>query len=221
VLTGIADRVDGYVHDGKLYLRVVDYKTGRKSFDLSDVWYGLGMQMLLYLFALQRSGETRYHQEIVPAGVLYIPARDVLLSASSSLAPEEILKQKAKKRQRSGLLLADDAILQAMERGETPEYLPVTIRGGNYSGSALATAEQLGALSRHIDETLREMAKELRAGSVVADPWYRSQTESACNLCDYAGACHFDAEDDCIRYVSRLQPRQVWELIQGGKEERE
>ncbi len=221
VLTGIADRVDGYVHDGKLYLRVVDYKTGRKSFDLSDVWYGLGMQMLLYLFALQRSGETRYHQEIVPAGVLYIPARDVLLSASSSLAPEEILKQKAKKRQRSGLLLADDAILQAMEHGETPEYLPVTIRGGNYSGSALATAEQLGALSRHIDETLREMAKELRAGSVVADPWYRSQTESACNLCDYAGACHFDAEDDCIRYVSRLQPRQVWELIQGGKEERE
>ena len=89
---------------------------------------------------------------------------------------------------------------------------------GNYSGDALASAEQLGILSRHIDETLREMAKELRAGSVAADPWYRSQTETACSFCDYAGACHFDAEDDCIRYVSRLKPQQVWELMQSRKE---
>lgn len=55
-LTGIADRVDGWLHDGRLYLRVVDYKTGKKSFSLSDVWYGMGLQMLLYLFALGRDG---------------------------------------------------------------------------------------------------------------------------------------------------------------------
>ena len=218
VLTGIADRVDGWLHDGKLYLRVVDYKTGRKAFSLSDVWYGLGMQMLLYLFALERNGQARYQQEIVPAGVLYVPARDVLLSASAALSPEEIVAQKAKKKRRSGLLLADDAILRAMEHGETPEYLPVSIRGGAYSGEHLASAEQFGALARHIDETLRDMAKELRAGSVAADPWYRSQTDNACSLCDYAGACHFDEEQDSIRYMTRLRPQQVWEMLQKGKE---
>ena len=218
VLTGVADRVDGWIHDGRLYLRVVDYKTGKKSFSLSDVWHGLGMQMLLYLFALQRSGASRYHQEVVPAGVLYVPARDTLLPAAVPRPPEKLLAEKARKKRRSGLLLADDAVLRAMERDEAPEYLPVTFRNGNYSGEALASAEQLGILSRHIDETLREMAKELRAGSVAADPWYRSQTETACSFCDYAGACHFDAEDDCIRYVSRLKPQQVWELMQSRKE---
>ena len=218
VLTGVADRVDGWLHDGRLYLRVVDYKTGKKSFSLSDVWYGLGMQMLLYLFALQRSGQARYQQEIVPAGVLYVPARDVLLSASAALPPEQIIAQKAKEKRRSGLLLSDDAMLRAMERGETPEYLPVSIRGGAYGGDALASAEQLGILSRHIDATLRDMAKELRAGSVAADPWYRSQTDTACSLCDYAGACHFDDEQDHIRYMTRLRPQQVWELLQGGRE---
>ena len=219
VLTGIADRVDGWVHDGRLYLRVVDYKTGKKSFSLSDVWYGLGMQMLLYLFALQREGEARYGQEIVPAGVLYVPARDVLLSSSAALAPEQILAEKAKAKRRSGLLLRDDAILQAMERGETPQYLPVTIRGGAYSGEALADAEQLGALSRHIDETLRALAKELRGGSMAADPWFRSQTDTACRFCDYAGACHFDDSNDHIRYITRLRPQEVWDKLDGGEEE--
>ena len=216
-LTGVADRVDGWVHDGKLYLRVVDYKTGKKAFSLSDVWYGLGMQMLLYLFALQRSGEARYGQEIVPAGVLYVPARSVLLSSSAALSPEEILAEKAKATRRSGLLLNDAEILQAMEHG-TPQYLPVTFRGGEYSGDALASAEQLGVLSRHIDETLKAMAKELRAGSLIADPWYRSQTDTACRYCDYAGACHFDDENDPIRYVTRLRPQEAWALMRAEKE---
>ncbi|MFR6184375.1 MAG: PD-(D/E)XK nuclease family protein [Lawsonibacter sp.] len=55
-VTGFVDRVDGWVHDGRLYLRVVDYKTGKKSFDLTEVWNGLGLQMLLYLFALEDRG---------------------------------------------------------------------------------------------------------------------------------------------------------------------
>ena len=219
ILTGIADRVDGFVRDGKLFVRVVDYKTGVKSFSLSDVWYGLGLQMLLYLFALQRRGAVRYKQEIVPAGVLYVPARDVLLSASGPLSPEEILAEKAKARRRSGLLLEDADVLAAMERGETPLYLPVSFKNGVYSGDALASAEQLGQLARHIDETLRALAKELRAGAMAADPWYRSQTESACTFCDYAAACHFNEHDDRIRYVTKLKPEQIWEKMAAKEEE--
>ena len=224
VLTGVADRVDGYVHEGKLYLRVVDYKTGKKAFSLSDVWYGLGLQMLLYLFALERNGADRYRalgaNQVVPAGVLYVPARDVLVSAAAPLTAEEILAEKAKALRRSGLLLDDAEVLQAMEHGDAPRYLPVRFKDGDYSGEALASAEQLGRLSRHIDETLRAMAKELRAGSVEADPWYRSQTDTACRFCDYAGACHFNEKDDRIRYMTKLRPAQVWELMtKQGKEE--
>ena len=106
-----------------------------------------------------------------------------------------------------------------MERGDAPLYLPVSFKGGVYSGDALASAEQLGQLSRHIDETLKEMAKELKSGSVKADPWYRSQTDTACILCDYAGACHFNAEDDRIRYVTKLKPGQIWEKMDAKEEE--
>ncbi|MGN1001237.1 MAG: PD-(D/E)XK nuclease family protein [Oscillospiraceae bacterium] len=217
VLTGIADRVDGWLHEGKLYVRVVDYKTGVKKFSLSDVWYGMGLQMLLYLFALERTGQARYGHEIVPAGVLYVPARDVLVSAKAGLSTEEILAEKAKARRRSGLVLDNEQVLQAMEHGETPQYIPVSFKGGAYSGDSLASLERLGELSRHIDGTLRALAGELRSGCIAADPYFRTQTENACRFCDYAGACHFDEGSDRIRYMTRLGSAQVWELLEKKK----
>lgn len=216
VLTGIADRVDGWLHEGKLYVRVVDYKTGVKKFSLSDVWYGMGLQMLLYLFALQRSGKERYGHEIVPAGVMYVPARDVLVSAKAGMSAEEIVAEKLKQRRRSGLVLDDEAVLQAMEKGGETYYIPVSIKNGQYSGDALASAQRLGLLSRHIDETLRALAGELHSGCIAADPYFRTQTENACRFCDYAGACHFGAGDDKIRYQSRLGTDEVWARLEEG-----
>lgn len=217
-LTGIADRVDGWVHDGKLYLRVVDYKTGRKKFDLSDVWYGMGLQMLLYLFALEKNGRDIYGMDIVPAGVLYVPARDALLPSSVRLAPEEAEKKRAAEKKRSGLILAQPEVIEAMEHGDAPRYIPVKFRGGAPSGDALATAEDFGVVARHIDETLRGMARELRNGSIAADPYYRSQQENACVNCDYFDVCHF-SDGECgesINYMPRLKKDEVLGLMRGG-----
>ncbi len=70
---GKIDRVDLMDRDGVRYLRVVDYKTGKKEFRLSDIVYGMNMQMLIYLAALCENGGKRYG-EFQPAGVLYMPA---------------------------------------------------------------------------------------------------------------------------------------------------
>ncbi|MBR5491345.1 MAG: PD-(D/E)XK nuclease family protein [Oscillospiraceae bacterium] len=218
MLTGIADRIDGWYHDGKLYVRVVDYKTGRKKFNLSDVWYGMGLQMLLYLFALSRNGESRYGAEIVPAGVMYVPARDVLVSADADISDEAILTEKLKGLRRSGLVLDEEAVLKAMEHGDEPVYIPVTIKKGEYTGDGLASAEQLGLLSRHIDATLRDMAKEMHSGCISADPYYRSSSENACRYCDYASACHFGGEEDGYRYLDKIKAADFWAKLQEGEE---
>ena len=75
-ISGFVDRVDGWEHNGRLYVRVMDYKTGHKSFDLTDVWHGLNLQMLLYLFTLEEKGMPGVDRPVVPAGVLYLPARE-------------------------------------------------------------------------------------------------------------------------------------------------
>ncbi|MDD6158941.1 MAG: PD-(D/E)XK nuclease family protein [bacterium] len=216
VLTGQVDRVDGWEKDGKLYIRVTDYKTGRREFSLSDVWYGMNLQMLLYLFALQREGERRYGKPVEPAGVLYVPARDEIIRAPAMLTDQEILAEKAKKLRRSGLLLDEEAVLRAMEKGgEGFRYLPLKLnKDKEIAGDALASAEQLGQLSGYIAELLQEMAGELRRGSIQADPWYRSSSEGACVYCSYFDACRFDETRDKPRYKTNLKAPEFWKKLE-------
>lgn len=217
-VTGIADRVDGWVRDGRLYLRVVDYKTGRKSFSLSDVWHGMGLQMLLYLFTLQKNGRSLYDREAVPAGVLYVPARDDILSAPSDMTDEELAEKRAAGLRRSGLILDDPEILRAMEGGDSPRRLPVKWKDGAPSGEALASAERLGLLSRHIDDTLFALAEGLRRGDIAANPYYKGPQDHACQYCEYAAACRFsEGEDgDRRRYLKKYGPDEVWGMLEGG-----
>ena len=217
-INGIADRVDGCFRDGKLFLRIIDYKTGKKSFSFSDIWYGMGMQMLLYLFALEQEGEKRYGAEIVPAGVLYVPARDTLISASGDLTDEELEAAKNKNRKRSGLILDDPAIIRAMENSENPEYIPVSVKkDGSYSAESLASTEQFRALQDHMDKRLLELSGNLTGGRIEASPYYRGEQDNACLYCPYGAVCRFDEKNDKIRYLSKLKPTEFWSRLEEGK----
>ena len=217
-LTGIADRVDGWLHEGRLYLRVVDYKTGKKKFSMSDIWYGMGLQMLLYLFALEQGGDRLYGKEIVPAGVMYVPARNAMLSVQRDMAEDEAETERLGALRRSGLVLDDEALIEAWEQGEDKRFIPVRFDGRS-KGEGLASLERLGLLSRRIKKTLADMARELHAGSIAADPYYRSQQENACALCDFYDACHFvhGENGESCRFVPKLKSEEVWARLEGGE----
>ena len=213
-ISGKVDRVDGWEKDGKLYLRVVDYKTGRKSFDLAEVRMGLDIQMLLYLFTLQREGEGFFGKPIEPAGVLYFPARDEILAAERSVGPEELAALRAKALRRTGLLLREPEVLRAMEHEalEKPVYLPLRVdRTGNLSG-AVASAQQLGQLARYVDRLLGRIAREIRQGNIDADPVCRGPEDSACRYCPWAGACQFEdgRGRDRRNYLRVVKPEDFW-----------
>ncbi len=214
---GKVDRVDGWVKDGKLYLRVVDYKSGKKAFDLSAVKLGLDIQMLLYLFTLQKEGKAYFGRDIEPAGVLYLPARDEILAAERNITPEKLQSEREKQLRRSGLLLAEPAVLEAMEHESLrePHFLPVRVsRDGSLSGS-LASAAQLGKLGAYVDRLLREIAREVRRGNIDADPCCHSEEDSFCRYCDWAGACHFqDGRDrDHLHYILPVKPEEFWSML--------
>lgn len=217
---GKVDRVDGWIRDGKLYLRVVDYKSGKKKFDLANVRMGLDIQMLLYLFALGKEGKAYFGREIEPAGVLYLPARDEILSMERNVTPEALEKEREKTLKRSGLLLSDPQVLQAMEHEALtePHYLPLRVnRTGDLSGS-IASAAQLGRLGNYVDNLLRQISGELRSGNIDADPCCRSEEDTQCRYCDWAAACHFrDGQDrDHLRYILPVKPEEFWEELEKG-----
>lgn len=216
---GKVDRVDGWVKDGKLYLRVVDYKSGKKAFDLSAVKMGLDIQMLLYLFTLQKEGKDHFGHEIEPAGVLYLPARDEIMSMERNILPEKLASERQKQLKRSGLLLAEPAVLEAMEHDSLrePHYLPLRVsRDGSLSGS-IASAAQLGKLGKYVEKLLHQIAAEVRQGNIDADPCCHSEDDSFCQYCDWADACHFqDGRDgDHLRYILPVKPEEFWGMLDG------
>ena len=218
-VTGFVDRVDGYVHDGKLYLRVVDYKTGRKSFDLTEVWNGLGLQMLLYLFTLEDRGQALYGLPVEGAGVLYLPAREAVVRGSRTMSGADWRKAVDRELTRSGLVLDDPLVLDAMESpGEGGyRFLPLRVSRttGAVTGEALASAEQLGKLGRHIQRVLEDICRELAQGNIAADPFWRGPDKNACCFCDYAAACHFEPGrgGDCKRWLPGLSAAEFWEQM--------
>ena len=198
---------------------MVDYKTGHKEFSLSEVVNGMNLQMLLYLFTLSDGGEKRYGREIVPAGVMYVPARSPMLSAEGRMKPEEIQAERSKELKRSGLLLDDASMQEAWEHGNEKRYIPIKFRYNKPTEDSIATLERLGLLDRHIRRQLRAMAKELRSGSITADPFFRSQSDNACLHCDYASACRF-AEGrggEKSRYLPKYSPEKVWAMMEEGE----
>lgn len=215
-VNGKVDRVDGWVHDGKLYVKVVDYKTGRKEFSLADVLNGIGLQMLIYLFVLQKKGKIRYDMDIVPAGVLYMPARQVILSMDRGATDSEIEKERAKKLVRRGILLDDGDVIEALEHGKAPKFIPVKFsKDGEITGDSVITAERFGALSRHVDRVLLDMAKELRTGEIDADPYFKGTVDNACSYCDYFEVCRFgEDKSDRRRFISRLKKAEIWDMIE-------
>jgi len=214
---GFIDRVDGYEQEGKLYLRVIDYKTRKNaySFDLSDILYGRDMQMLIYLFALEKYGSSLYGKEIEPAGVLYVPARDVILNASRSATEAEIEKQRSDDMRRSGLILDKPEVIEAMENSPDKEYLPIkTSKDGSLTGSSLLSSDQFALLSEHVKYMIENAGSNISNGDIKCRPYYKNDNENACNYCDYHTVCGFDEElGDKHRITEKMNTEEIWKHL--------
>ena len=223
-VSGKVDRVDGWLHDGKLYLRVVDYKTGKKSFDLTDIRYGLGIQMLLYLFTLEREGQAYFGYPIVPCGVLYQPARSVILRQNRNISDEKLKAALESELRRTGLVLGEPEVLRAMEHSalETPCYLPISVKKDGTLSGDIATAAQLGHLGRYVDRLLHQIAGEIAHGNIDADPYARGPQDSACTYCAFASACYFDESRDKRRQLHKTDSGEFWDMLEkeNGEEAR-
>jgi len=214
-LRGFVDRVDIWRGNGQNYFRVVDYKTGKKDFDYCDVFNGVGLQMLLYLFALERGGEEVVGTHPVAAGVQYFPARAPLITADGKMTDEEATQARQKEWKRRGLLLRDEGVLAAMEPGEKPTRLCCTRKKDGTLSGDLADRQQLRQLETYLFRLLRNMVDEIASGCVEPNPYTRGTSHNACSFCPYGAVCHQQTVENRRNYKAMTAER-FWEEI--GKE---
>ena len=214
ILRGFIDRMDIWSSGGSTYYRVVDYKTGKKDFDYCVVFNGVGLQMLLYMFALRNSGEESLGDRPVAAGVQYFPARVPYLSSDGKLDEEESRKLRSREWKRRGLLLNDEQVLQAMEPGEPSRMCYSVKKDGTLSGD-LADREQLKMLEGYVFRTLGKMVEDIASGNVTPNPYTRGNSHSACAFCPYGPVCHKETVEGRRNYKTMTAQR-FWEEV--GKE---
>ncbi len=220
ILEGVVDRVDLYTDKrGRTYLRVVDYKTGHKEFDYTDILSGVGLQMLIYLFALTKSSEHFYHTAAEPAGVMYFPARWDAQFFSSRPTEEEVTNERRKSLKRKGLLLEDDDVLWAMEPQQNPRFLSFKyVQKSDSRTGKLASAEQIRLLEGFVKNTLCRMTDEIYRGRLAPEPYWRGDYNNACKYCEYKQVCHIDSGEVELRKRKSVDADRFWSEI--GKEER-
>ncbi|MBR5444954.1 MAG: PD-(D/E)XK nuclease family protein, partial [Clostridia bacterium] len=201
-LSGIIDRVDRYTaSDGQEYVRVVDYKTGSRTFSLKEVRQGLHVQLLLYLFALWQGGipgkgaseATKLlpgTTQLLPAGAVYFQVRPGETASEAMLTPEEARNKAVDGVNRSGIWLKDEEVLEAMDAGLSGKYVPVTRKkDGSLTGRAtLQDLAQFGALYEELRTIIAGIAGEMAAGRSAAQP-KTSRGMKECTYCPFGPVC--------------------------------
>ncbi len=216
-IIGSIDRVDIYKKDDKSFIRVVDYKSGKKDFLLSDVFFGLNMQMLIYLFAVNDNGKELYGN-IVPSGILYYPAKMSVSKLSRESSDDQINMQKIKDGKCNGLLLENADVLNAMEADLGGNFIPAFIdKKGNLCGS-LISLNQLYDLKHKVDGILKEMAQALHKGKIDASPVFGKNYKNTCEYCDYRSVCGTEASDKS-REIETLANNDALKILSGGDED--
>lgn len=225
-LVGRIDRVDAWKGEDGTYVRVIDYKSGSKDFKLSDVYYGLQIQLVTYLDALLENGKEVFGESALPGGVLYFKVDDPMVAVSAEAAEEEIEKAIMKKLKMKGLLLADVKLIKEMDR-EIDGYsliIPaqITKNGKLGSRSSVATMKQFKILCNYVKKILTSIGDEMMKGKVAISP-YKNGKETACRYCAYKAICQFDTAfpEHGYRYIHDMKNEDVWKAMEGGLEANE
>ncbi|MBR2527263.1 MAG: PD-(D/E)XK nuclease family protein [Blautia sp.] len=212
---GRIDRVDIDESDGRIWIKVIDYKTGSTSFDLASVYHGLQLQLMIYLEAA-RAVEAEAHPgcEILPAGVFYYNIRDPYVEGSLDTTPEEAQEAIAKALKMNGLVMADVEIARRLDSTFQSLPLGVTKDGRFTRYSSVATREQFTLLGDYVREKIRRSIEEIQAGNALIQP-YEWRNRTACDWCAYAGVCGFDQKIPGFSYhtLADYPDEEIWELL--------
>ena len=195
-LRGRIDRIDTAEDEDHVYVKVIDYKSGNRQFDLAALYYGLQLQLVVYMNAAMEL-EARKHpdKEIVPAALLYYHIDDPTVETPTELSEEELNEQILEKLRMKGVVNGEEGIVEKLDKymGSKSNIIPVERKkDGSFSArSSVMSSEELKVISDYVNYKVRSIGQEILAGRMELNP-YEKGAASACTYCAYRKVCGFD-----------------------------
>ena len=220
---GRIDRVDimEEPENNRVYVKVIDYKTGNTSFDLLALYHGLQLQLMVYLDGALQVEKRKYpDREIVPAGVFYYNVKDPMIQEKIHADMESINEQMLKKMKMNGLVQADDNMSTKID--STMASIPVSLnRDGSFSKrSSVASRKQFDALGAYVRRKICDIRESILDGNAAVEP-YELGKKNACTYCPYLTVCGFDRKIPGYEFhrLSSIEEDALWKKIMKGEEE--
>ena len=228
-LRGRIDRVDRYEEDDTIYVKVIDYKSGNTALDLTSVYHGLQLQLIVYLNAaleLEEKNHPGKHAE--PAGMFYYHVKDPLVDGKPGDEEEEIERKLLEKLKVDGLVRAEEKILKDLDReleaGKKSLVIPAAYNknGSLSSRSKTASKEQFEELCAYVNDKIRENGTRILGGEMEKNP-YKLKQRTACDYCSFKEICGFDEkqEGNSFRRLPAFSDEELWKKMRekGEKED--
>lgn len=195
-LQGRIDRIDVSEDAEHVYVKVIDYKSGNRKFDLAALYYGLQLQLVVYMNAAMEM-ESRKHpdKEIVPAALLYYHIDDPTIETPVELTDEQINEQILAKLRMNGVVNSDPEVVERLDRYMQDKSVVIPVekkKDGSFSArSGVLSREEMQMISSYVDAKIRSIGREILDGKIAANP-YEKGNEEACTYCAYKKVCGFD-----------------------------
>ncbi len=188
-MSGIVDRVDIFETNGKTYVRVIDYKTGDKTFSLSDIAEGTNLQLLIYIFSLTSQNSSHLFNNGIaePAGITYISANSSKIKSQRFNDSSESISAATNEIKRSGLILDDDDVISAVSKSHNNRFLMASARK-----KSTVSREALDVIYGQVCDVLKSIGDEILTGNANAFPKDGADT---CKYCPYSNVCRVSKKD--------------------------
>ena len=196
-LTGRIDRVDVVERDKQVYVKVIDYKSGTHQFQLASVYYGLQLQLVVYMNAAMELVAKKYpDKEVVPAALLYYHVEDPMVEAEGGAGEEDINEMIQKQLRMSGVVNAQDRIVELLDKELKDKSLVIPVerkKDCSFSArSSIMSSEELSLVSDYVNHKVREIGRDILSGHKEINP-YETTKKDACEYCAYKKVCGFDS----------------------------
>lgn len=221
-LKGRIDRLDKYEDKENIYVKIIDYKSGVTSFDIVALYYGLQLQLVVYMnAAIELEKKNNQNKHVVPAGIFYYNINDPVVDKKISTTPEKINEMILNELKMNGLVNTNEEIVKLLDRDFNGKSAVIPLqctKDGKMSSAA--SEEQFNSLSKYVHKKIVDFGREILDGNIEINP-YKMDKKSACTYCNYNAVCGFEAqlEGNNYRKLRKYSETDIWELIEedGGE----
>ncbi|MBR6444771.1 MAG: PD-(D/E)XK nuclease family protein [Firmicutes bacterium] len=173
LIEGRIDRADLLTGDR---VKVIDYKTGEKSFEKDAAEAGWDLQLMLYLAAAENGGDgSAGGKDREPAGVYYFKIKEPYADMSGK--EQEKIKE---------------TITEAIMKKFSFEGVTVTTDEKSKEPGKKMSPQEFDDFSAKVSDTVEKLCARLAEGDIGIKPKSKFKKYNACEYCEYHSICAFE-----------------------------